>query len=308
MSLDLSARLRLRADTFTTAREFFAGRGLIAIDPPCLMPAPVTDPSIEVPRAVGPDGQHLGYLQSSPEYALKRLLAAGAGDCYALTPAFRVDEHGPRHRLEFTLLEWYRLGWNDAQLRAEVSDLMGVLLGCGTATEIRYRDAFMAATGLCPLHAPLHALRARVAERFDYQGSPLSRDDALQMLCALEVEPGLGATAPEFLIDYPPGQAALARTRLDAQGDRVAARFELFYRGLELANGYWELTCADEQRARFEADLAERQALGLPAVPVDQALLDAMPGLPDCAGVALGMDRVMLLKAGRKDLAEIALF
>ncbi len=308
MSLDLPARLQLRADTFACVRAFFADRGVLAVDPPSLMAAPVTDPSIEVPVAVDANGRRLGYLQSSPEYAMKRLLAAGAGDCYALGSAFRVDEVSPRHRLEFTLLEWYRVGWDDGQLRAELSDLLMALLGCQPATAISYRDAFQAAVGLCPLTASTAALLARVQSEFDYQGPVLTRDDALQLLCALKVEPGLGRHAPEYLVDYPPGQAALARTRLDAQGDAVAARFELFYRGVELANGYWELTCPDEQRSRFEADLAEREARGLPAVPIDQALLDAMPTLPACAGVALGMDRVMMLRAGVTDLADLSLF
>ena len=306
MPLSLDARLTLRASTLSDIRAFFAGRGVREVTVPNIMPAPVTDPYIEVPRATDPQNRLLGYLQSSPEYAMKRLLAQGSGDIYACAPAFRLDESSPRHRSEFTLLEWYRVAWSGAQLRQEASDLLSQLLDCPDAQEISYRDAFVAELGLCPFSASDSALFALARERLNYPNA-LTRTQALQWLCAGFVEPNLGRQAPVFLTHYPAEQAALAR-HVEHQGHPYADRFELFYHGLELANGYWELTDPLEQQARFEADLAQRESEGLPPVPIDQALLAALPQMPACSGIALGLERLMMLRAGVKDIAEVTLF
>ena len=304
--MDLSERIALQARTKAQIRAFFDARNVIEVTVPSVMPAPVTDPYIEVPRAIGPDGAHLGYLQSSPEYAMKRLLAQGSGDIFTLTPAWRIDEVGPRHRTEFTLLEYYRVGFTGAQLRDEVSQLMQALLNCPSATQISYRDAFIRELGWCPFEATDAVVFETLRQQLNYAGE-ISRTGALQWLCACCVEPQLGHQAPCFLTHYPAEQAALAR-HLEHQGQACADRFELFYRGVELGNGYWELTDPDEQRARFEADLAQRALEGSPQVPIDEALLASLAELPECSGIALGLDRIWMLAAEADSLSQVNLF
>lgn len=304
--MDLSDRIALQARTKAQIRAFFDARDVIEVTVPSVMPAPVTDPYIDVPRAQGPDGLHLGYLQSSPEYAMKRLLAQGSGDIFTITPAWRIDEIGPRHRMEFTLLEYYREGFTGAQLRAEVSQLMQALLNCPSATQISYRDAFIRELGWCPFEAPDPVVFEALRRELNYTGE-ISRTGALQWLCAVSVEPQLGHEAPCFLTHYPAEQAALAR-HVRHQGQACADRFELFYRGVELGNGYWELTDPKEQRARFEADLAQRAQQGLPTVPIDEALLASLADMPECSGIALGLDRIWMLAAGVDELSQVSLF
>lgn len=306
MALSIGARIELWASKKAAIRAFFAARTVQEVSVPCVMPAPVTDPYIDVPQAIAPDGRLLGYLQSSPEYAMKRLLAQGAGDIYCLTPAWRIDEVGRRHRGEFTLLEWYRAGFDGAGLRAETSALLQILLQCPPADEISYRDAFLQHLGFCPFQASDAEIAAALHQHLNYS-DPLSRTGALQWLCAAVVEPQLGAQRPVFLTHYPLDQAALARGCVH-QGFPCADRFELFYHGVELANGYHELIDPIEQRHRFEADLAQRQREGLPQVPMDEALLEALPQMPDCAGIALGLDRVVMLAAQADSLDAISLF
>lgn len=306
MALPLDARMALRASIFAGCREFFAARNITEVNVPVVMPSPVTDPYIDVPRAFDTQDRLLGYLQSSPEYAMKRLLAMGSGDIFALANAFRLEEHGRWHRTEFTLLEWYRVGWTGEQLRLETSQLLTHLLDCPPATSISYRDAFVAALGVCPFTASDNALFDLLRQRIGFEGQ-IDRTGALQWLCATQVEPSLGSDRPQFLTHYPADQAALAR-HVTHQGFLCADRFELFFKGVELANGYWELTDADEQRVRFEQDLAIRQREGKAWVPMDQALLDALPSMPACSGIALGLERVMMLRAGVDDIADVTLF
>lgn len=305
MALTLEARLRVWANARQHIRAFFEARQVIEVVPPSLMAAPVTDPFIEVPRAHSPTGQFLGYLQSSPEYAMKRLLAAGSGDIFALAQAWRVDERSPRHRLEFTLLEWYRTGFTGQQLRHETSELLQGLLGCEPATEISYRDAFLTHLGECPFAASDEWIAEQLRTHLQYT-DPLPRDQALQWLCAVCVEPNLGKGRPQFLTHYPLGQAALARG-CEHQGMQCADRFELFFEGVELANGYFELTDPDEQRLRFEQDNQTRMAEGRAAVPIDQALLDSLSDMPDCAGIAMGLDRVLMLQQGLDSIHLLSL-
>ena len=300
-------KLRWRAEQFTRLRSFLSDRGAIEATVPVLFPEPATDPDIEVPRVTNAAQQPIGYLHSSPEFALKRLVADSKLDLFSLGSVFRLDESSPRHALEFTMLEWYRVGWTHTQLMDEVAELLQSVLGAKPVEMHRYKDAFKAALGVCPLAASDSEIQA-LLPRVGYQGSELSRDGALQLLCALEVERNLGQGTVAFLTDYPPGQAALARHYTDAEGQQVAARFEVFVDSVELANGYWELTDPAEQRARMQADLAQRSARGLPAVPIDEAFIAALSDLPECAGVALGVDRLLMLALGAADIQSTRLF
>jgi lysyl-tRNA synthetase class 2 len=252
------------------------------------------------------------HLLASPEGPMKRLLAAGSGAIYQFAHAFRDGEVGRRHSPEFTILEWYRPGFDHHALMDEVEDLMRVLVPAVGAAEFErrtYRDVFLDGAGLDPFATSLDELGA-ACERLSV---PLPEgfhkgtiDDALELLLVAHLEPSLGASTPLFVHDYPASQAALARVYEDGDGRRVARRFELYARGLELANGYHELGDPVEQRRRFEQANADRKASGRAPLPVDEDLLAALgAGLPACAGVALGFDRLMMVAPGANDIREV---
>jgi lysyl-tRNA synthetase class 2 len=248
------------------------------------------------------------FLHTSPEYAMKRLLAAGSGDIYQICHVVRGNERGRLHNPEFTLIEWYRVGFSLEKLMDEVEALVRVLLGAaapGSSERLSYREAFLRELGLDPLTAPEAAL-AEAARPLALAGADLSRDEWLELLMGALIGPRLGRGALSFLHGYPASQAALAR--LDPADPRVAQRFELYCSGIELANGFHELASPIEQRARFEADNIQRRRRGLPVFPLDERLLAALPALPDCAGVALGFDRTLMLAAGASHIEEVLPF
>jgi lysyl-tRNA synthetase class 2 len=310
--------LELRADVLARIRAFFADRGVLEVETPLLASAPVTDLHLAAMSTTfrGPasdEGRRL-WLQTSPEFAMKRLLAAGSGPIYQLCKAFRDGETGSRHNPEFTILEWYRPGWDHHRLASEVVDLVSAVL-CGGADEglsaaetMTYAEAFQRHVGLDPYTASISELRDCALSLID--GTPDLADDRdgwLDLLLSHVVEPELGQEAPSVIHDYPASQAALARVRPD--DPPVAERFELWVRGVELANGYHELTDPAEQRRRFEADLAARRRHRLPEVPIDERLLAALEhGMPTCSGVALGVDRLVMLAAGARRIDEIIAF
>lgn len=292
-------------------RDFFAARGVLEVETPLLGAGAATDlhlASLAVRVHAGAEPRTL-WLQTSPELHMKRLLAAGSGAIWQLAKAFRDGESGGRHNPEFTLLEWYRPGWDHHRLIDEVEELLAALLGTGRGERLTYRQAFERHAGVDPFAAPLAALQ-QSARRLgiDTGELPADRETWLQLLLATAVEPRLGrAGSPTFLLDFPAEQAALARVRPGEPP--VAERFEAFVEGVELANGYHELTDPDEQRRRFANDLAARAARGLPAVPADDRLLGALAhGLPDCAGVALGFDRLVMLALGATRIEEVLAF
>jgi lysyl-tRNA synthetase class 2 len=262
------------------------------------------------------------FLHTSPEYAMKRLLAAGSGDIYQICHVVRGFERGRLHNAEFTLVEWYRLGFTLDDLMSEVDALVRALLGpvaSGHGSErITYRDAFVRELGLDPFTASLGELRQAARKLgFDDAGaggfggaadtSAPHRDELLDFLMGVVVGPRLGANALTFVHGYPATQAALAR--LDPYDPRAALRFELYCEGVELANGFNELASAAEQRARFNHDIAERRRTGLPVDPPDEFLLAALEaGLPECSGVALGFDRTLMLATGAKNIDEVLPF
>ena len=311
--------LRIRAEVMTRIRGFFADRGVLEVETPLLASAPVTDLHLAALstryRGPGHDAGRRLWLQTSPEFAMKRLLAAGSGPLYQVCKAFRDGEAGSRHNPEFTILEWYRPGWDHHRLMDEVGELLDVVLGQGSGRgrgrgeRITYSEAFQRHVGIDPHSASPTELAARAHSLLGDAIPDLGddRDGWLELLLSHVIEPELGRDGPTFVYDYPASQAALARTR---PGDPpVAERFEAWVDGIELANGYHELTDPAEQRQRFEVDLAARRERGLPEVPMDHRLLAAMEhGLPDCAGVAVGVDRVVMLAAGAKRIDEVIAF
>ncbi|MDX1996272.1 MAG: elongation factor P--(R)-beta-lysine ligase [Thermoanaerobaculia bacterium] len=304
--------LRFRAGLLADIRRFFADRGVLEVETPLLASAPVTDPRLAsfstVFRGPGAPTGQTRFLQTSPEFAMKRLLAAGSGPIFQISKAFRDGEAGRRHNPEFTLLEWYRPGFDHHRLMDEMDELLGGVLATPPAERLTYREAFLRHVGLDPLVAPVADLQA--AARTALGSVPElgeDRDGWLDLLVSLVVEPHLGHGRPTYLTDYPASQAALARLRPD--DPRVAERFEVYVEGIELANGFHELGDAAEQRRRFVGDLTLRAAEGLPEVPLDEALLAALAaGLPPCAGVALGFDRLVMVARGARELAEVMAF
>jgi elongation factor P--(R)-beta-lysine ligase len=304
------AVLGARAAMLARCREFFAARGVLEVETPILSQATVTDvhlASLETRLAGRPRPY---YLQTSPEYAMKRLLAAGCPDLYQICKVFRDGESGRLHNPEFTMLEWYRRGFDQHALMDEVEALLGTLLVgrlALTAERITYRDAFRRVLGADPLTAPLEELSALAAARAGAAGAGGDRDTVLDLLMGAVVGPALGRDRLTFVHDYPASQAALAR--LLPGTPPVAARFEAYVGGLELCNGFHELADAAEQRRRFEADRASRAARALPLPPVDERLLAALAaGLPDCAGVAVGLDRVLMLATACSSVREVLTF
>lgn len=302
--------LHARAELLAQVREFFAQRGVLEAQTPLLSAAGGTDPNLDSLR-VESDSLGTGYLITSPEFAMKRLLAAYGEAVYQICPVFREGEQGRLHNPEFTLLEWYRPGFDHHRLMDETEALLGELLEPEGQTErITYRDAFVSTAGIDPHSADLAALRKTlstqgIAEPIGIDAE--DRDAWLDLLMGAVVAPRLGKDGLCFICDYPASQAILARIK---HGDPpVAERFEVFYRGVELANGFHELTDAVELRQRFEAERDSRQAQNRICPPIDAALLNALEhGLPDCAGVALGLDRVLMLKLSLDSLAETLAF
>jgi lysyl-tRNA synthetase class 2 len=306
--------LRLRAELLARARRYFDSTGALEVETPALVRAPVTDVHLDALRVVddGSAGTTVGYLQTSPEYAMKRLLCAGAPDIYQVCHVFRAAERGRRHNPEFTMLEWYRLGLDHHALMRDVEALICTLLAGKRETLpsvfVSYRDAFRAAVGLDPLDAAVDELAAALA-RHDVplpgsmRAAP-ARDDVLDLAMGTVVAGSFEPDRLTFLYDFPASQAALARVH-----GEVAARFEAFWGPLELANGFHELGVATEQRARFDADRAERRATGRPDRSIDERFLAALAhGLPPCAGVALGFDRLVMVAAGAGSIDDVVTF
>jgi len=305
------AALELRAALLARARSFFAARGVLEVDTPFVVNAPVTDVHIHSARVTLDASERHFFLHTSPEYAMKRLLAAGVGDIYQICRVVRAHERGQLHNAEFTLIEWYRRGYSLDALMSEVEALVRELLGvrgtpARTSGRVSYRDAFRQALALDPFTAPLAEL-AQHARQSGFAGMATDRDELLEMLMGTVVGPRLGRGGLTFVHGYPASQAALAR--LDPADPCVAQRFELYCEGIELANGFHELTSVREQRSRFERDIEERRRLGLPAATPDERLLAALEaGLPDCCGVALGFDRTLMLAAGAECIDAVLPF
>lgn len=290
-------------------RAFFAARDVMEVETPVLSLAAVTDPQLASLTVPAPG--HDRYLRTSPEFAMKRLLAAGCGDIYEIAKVFRADEAGRYHNPEFSLVEWYRLGFDHHALMDEVEALLGHALdNIRAVTPVRrltYRDAFAGYAGLDSATASIAACRDSLTARGIETDAELDRRGWLELLMSHVVVPECSRDGITFIYDFPEDQAALATVRLGAPP--VASRFELLAYGVELANGFHELTDSYEQRARFERELAWRRRAGAPLVPLDENLLAALAhGLPACAGVAMGLDRLVMLAAGHDHIAQAMAF
>ena len=299
--------LQARAELYGSVRAFFSARGVLEVETPLLSAHATVDRYIDSFQTT--TGR---WLQTSPEFAMKRLLAAGSGPIWQLCKVFRSEEQGRHHNPEFSMLEWYRPGWDHRQLMDEVEALLRAgSVACDEPFErLSYRAAFLLHAGLDPFRASLKALReelkkyrVEVPQRLTADERE-NRDFWLNLWMAMVVGPKLGTPAPCFLFDFPASQAALARVN-----GEVAERFELFWQGIELANGFHELTDPAEQENRFQADQRWRKAQRKLVPPYDRNLIAALvAGLPECAGVALGLDRLLMLKLGLPDLASTLSF
>lgn len=304
--------IRRRATLLRELRDVFDTRGFLEVQPPCLMPGCVADAfidPIEIPwssvRLPGPDATASPrlFLQTSPELAMKQMLAAGAPSIYSIGPVFRGGESGPQHRVEFTMLEWYEVGGDERSAIALIGAIAGEILGPGTIEVRDYRRLFADHCGLDPLEADVAELRRLLAASDPGLAASVGddRDGLLEILFAERVQPHLGHDRPLVVRNYPLTQAALAKTADDDPD--CAARFEWFVDGVELANGYDELLDPDELVRRTARHNRRRESAGRPALPLDQGLLAAMRrGLPPSAGVALGVDRLQMIRERRDDL------
>ncbi|MBX3412761.1 MAG: EF-P lysine aminoacylase GenX [Pirellulales bacterium] len=308
--------LARRAALLRRVREFFHTRGFLEVETPILSHDIVVDRHLDpfatrwTPETTRPEIGETLWLQTSPEFGMKRLLAAGAGPIYQITRAFRNGEAGPLHNAEFTILEWYRPGDNLAAGMSLLSDVAECLFARGPADRLSYAEAFQCELGLDPHRAEATELKAaceRAGVAVPASLAPDDRDGWLDLLVSECIQPKLGLARPTILYDYPASQSALARVRHEEPP--VAERFELFVDGVELANGYHELTNAAELRARNTRANIARHSDGKQTLPEESRLLDAMEaGLSDCAGVALGFDRALMLAVGAKSIDEVIAF
>ena len=306
------ATLKSRALLLQQLRRFFDERNFFEVETPLLSRDTVVDRHlhpIKINRqqitgtSQAGEGEAVVFLQTSPEFAMKRLLAAGADSIYQICKAFRAGEAGSQHNPEFTMLEWYRVGDDMQQGILLLEQLVQLVLGTEPPTRISYRTAVIDATGLDPFTVSVD----RLADLSRLE-SELDRDEHLNVILSKYVEPRLGAEAPEVLYHYPASQAALAQTKVE-HGVEVAERFEIYYRGTELANGYHELLDADELMTRNKKTNQQRLADGQPILPVDSRLLDAMrTGFPACSGVALGVDRLLMLALREEQIKSVIAF
>ena len=296
--------LKNRAEILRILRDFFYQRKVTEVETPLLCVAGTTDAYLD--SMTSTFNHQTRYLQTSPEYAMKRLLAAGIGDCYQICKAFRCDEFGQYHNPEFTMLEWYRLNFDHHQLMNDMDDLLQLVLKCLPAKRISYQQLFLEYLNIDPHLASIDDLKKIAPELCSaLNDSTDTKDDYLMLLLSHLIEPKIGFDCPCFIYDYPATQAALSKVR----ENKFAERFEVYVNGIELANGFHELQSAEEQRKRFLSDNEKRKRLSKSEVPIDERLLEALKhGLPSCAGVALGVDRLVMLALKQQKLSDIISF
>ena len=297
-----------RQTLLSKVRSFFESRGVLEVETPVLSAAGGTDPQLDYFEVEGKR-----FMMTSPEFHMKRLLAAGFGDIFQITKSFRKDEFGAHHNNEFSMVEWYRVGMPQEKLMDEVEALVSEIIGKPiNARRTRWIDAFKNYAGVNPLTATGDEFAAACTAReipLPAEGTTMSREDWWDYLMVFAVEPELAKNGPEFILDYPQSQAALAQTYVGEDGYTWARRFELFVDQVELCNGYTELTDAKEQRRRFDADLEIRRRMNKPLPPIDEHFLAALEsGMPACSGVALGLDRLFMLAMKKEKISDVILF
>ncbi|NVJ66857.1 MAG: EF-P lysine aminoacylase GenX [Gammaproteobacteria bacterium] len=304
--------LKARAELNAQVRQFFDERNVLEVETPLLMEHGVTDRYMKSMRVDGvfkEEGKNnKGFLQTSPEYAMKRLLAAGSGSIYQIGKAFRLEESGVRHNPEFTMLEWYREDFDHWQLMDETFELLCKVLSNRARVNYSYQEAFETFLQINPYQVSLEELKSKSKELLGELPDDLDRDDYLSLLFVDQIESKLGNdNTIAFITDFPASQSALAK--LDPDNPLVAQRFEIYIEGFELANGFNELQDPQEQLARFEADNIWRKDNNLEEIAIDQYFIDALKtGLPSCAGIALGLDRLLMIKLGLEDISQVLTF
>lgn len=304
--------LKKRAQLVNDVRSFFAERGVIEVETPSVSRYPTLDLHLESFRVVFGSNPPARYLITSPEYHMKRLITAGSGSIYQICKAFRCDESGSRHNPEFTILEWYRVNRDHLQLMDEIEELMCLLIGTGKAARISYREVFQSLLQLDPLEFDpgevLEICRLRgVTPPLDLRQEEVSEEEYLNFLMGRFIEPELGRNQPVFIYDFPAAQASLSR--LHKTDPRLSTRFEVYYKGVELGNGFYELSDATAQRRRFQEINIRRKQLGKSQLEMDETFLAALEeGMPDCAGVAMGLDRLLMLAMAGKEIKTVMAF
>lgn len=311
------AMARQRAQTLMTIRQFFVQREVLEVQTPLLSQAANTDTFLRSVSATVTyqDNRCTHYLHTSPEFAMKRLLASWRVAMYQICPVFRDNEVGSQHNIEFTMLEWYQPSYSLTDLASELGELLAALYGYPIIMDYYcYVDAFMDFIGIHPLTASIEALQAVAEDKglvgFDFAGvnEEDERQNWLDLLFSHSVEPNLGHELPTLITDYPPATAALAKTDLDKEGNEVAKRFELYINGIEIANAYDELADAEALRRRFEQDNVLREHHNLPIMPIDEHLLAACDNLPPCSGIAVGIDRLLMVLTDAENLQKVIPF
>jgi len=317
------AMAQQRAQFMSNIRQFFAKRQVLEVQTPLLSQAGNTDTFLQsvAAQVTYRDKPQTYYLHTSPEFAMKRLLASWQVPIYQICPVFRDNEIGVRHNIEFTMLEWYQPDYSLDDMATELGELLEALYGNAVVmSHYRYVDAFMDFVGIHPLTASLATLQAVAEDKgltgFDFNSELSSeanteedrRQSWLDLLFSHAVEPNLGHDLPTLIIEYPPATAALAKTALDKDGNKIAKRFELYINGIEIANAYDELADGQALKERFEQDNQLRQRHNLPQMPIDEHLLAASDDLVPCSGIAVGIDRLLMVITGASSLEEVIPF
>lgn len=310
---------KARAGIINKIRQFFLEREVVEVDTPQLSAYGVTDVFLDTFQTNFLHSAQLSaqdevaqclHLQTSPEFAMKRLLASGYQSVYQLCKAYRNEPYGRFHNPEFTMLEWYRIGYDHFALMEEVEQLLLLILNCDGAERISYQRLFIQYVEIDPLDCSLEDLK-HVLVKYDkwssWMKAEVEKDTFLQLIFTEIIEPQIGLSSPCFVYDFPSSQASLAK--LSSEDPRVAQRFECYFKGVELVNGFNELTSANEQRVRFEQDNLKRAELGKDIINIDDNFINALSaGLPDCAGVALGVDRLVMLALNKKHIRDVLTF
>lgn len=297
--------LKKRAELLEKIRGFMKSHEIMEVDTPIISRYGISDPYIQSIKAVATEKEKPFYLHTSPELYMKRLLAAGAGSIYQITHVFRDEEIGKRHNPEFTMLEWYRVGFDYYQLMDDVSDLLNNI-GLESPVKLTYAEAFMQTLKVNPHTVEIKQLQLLCQEK-GWDTFDNDRHDLLDYLFSESVIKQLGVIKPLIIYDYPECMSALAT--LKSSMPVVSERFELFINNMEIANGFNELTDVNEQNSRFQAELKLREARGLAIPPVDKQFLSALEsGLPKCAGIAVGIERLLMVLSGKDDIKEVNTF
>jgi elongation factor P--(R)-beta-lysine ligase len=302
---ELRSRIIARSKIFRQIRSFFSQKNILEVDTSLVRAYSVTDPYMNAFSVHSPNGEREGYLQTSPEFAMKKLIAQGAGDIYQLSKMFRAYENGPHHSTEFTLLEWYRMGFSSERLTEEVTELICLIVGVREIVRKTYQECFLSVLGIDPFTISEQQLADYCRGVLTEIPTDLLFDNYLSLLFSEKIEKSFDPNAITVVFDYPESQASLSK--LKTKGEQVVGdRFEIYLAGLELANGFNELTDACEQRARFEQDNMIRLELGLAPISIDESFIEGLEmGLPACSGVALGIDRLLMIEQAVEDIKDV---